>query len=151
LMERAGVEEDAARDELLEPRGRDLRGELYLRRAEAGAQRTLDLRIARRVDPEPERAEEAEDRPRRVRLHRVAECEAEGVREGERAARGRLERRTVVDEARRPEPFAHLGGLGAGEEHGAQRITAARRNATARRHTAVQRFAIDPAPDGLYS
>src|SRR5207249_12181807 len=45
LVERAGVVEDAQRDELLEPAGRHLRGELDAPGGEAGAQRALDLGV----------------------------------------------------------------------------------------------------------
>src|SRR5439155_1940 len=80
-----------------------------------------DLGVARGVDVEAEVAEEAQDGAVRVRLHRVAQREPEGVREGERRARRGLERRAVVDVARRAEALAHQGRLGRGEEHGPQR------------------------------
>src|SRR5206468_3393211 len=112
LVERAGVVEDAQRDELLEPAGRHLRGELDARGGEAGAERALDLGVARGVDVEPEVAEQPEDGVARVRLHRVAQREPEGLREGERGARRGLERRAIVDVARGAEPLAHQGRPG---------------------------------------
>src|SRR5216117_1108569 len=97
------------------------------------------------VDVEAEVAEEAQDGAVRVRLHRVAQREAEGVREGERRARRGLERRAVVDVARRAEALAHQGRLGRGEEHGAQRIIRGRANANRTRPTIVEPSAVDAA------
>src|SRR5439155_841903 len=99
----------------------------------------------RGVDVEAEVAEEAQDGAVRVRLHRVAQREPEGVREGERRARRGLERRAVVDVARRAEALAHQGRLGRGEEHGAQRIIRGRANANGTRPTSVEPNAVDAA------
>src|SRR5437773_12548007 len=99
-MEGAGGAENAQRHELLEPAGPHLRGELDAPGGEAGAQRALDLRVARGVDVEAELAEEAQDGAVRVRLHRVAQREPEGVREGDRGDCRGPEPRAVLDLAR---------------------------------------------------
>ncbi len=97
------------REVLGEPARRHLRGELDRPRREAGAQRALDLVVARGVDVEAEVAEELEHAAARVGLHRVAQREAERRGEGERPPRRRLERGAVVDVARRAEALADLG------------------------------------------
>jgi hypothetical protein len=133
LVERAGVVEDAAADELFEAARRHLRRQLDACGLEARAERALDLGVAGRVDVQAELAEHAQDGAARVRLHRVAEREAEGVREGERGARGGLERRAIVDVAGCAEPLTDGRRVGSCQEHRGQRIIRRRRNATARR------------------
>src|SRR3981081_121092 len=91
LMERAGVEEHAAGDMRLEGAGGRLGGELDALWSEAGPQRPLDLEIARSIDVQAEVAEELEHAAAGIGLHGIAECEAEGRREGEGLARGGLE------------------------------------------------------------
>ena len=98
-----------------QPARRHLRGQLDLRRREAGAQRALDLEVAGGVDVQAERAEQLQDAEARVGLHRVAQREAERRRERQRLAGGGLERRAVVDVAGRAEALAHLGGAGGRE------------------------------------
>jgi len=129
LMERARVVDDSPADELLEPAGRHLGGELDVPGGEAGAERALDLGVARRIEVEPQVAEQLQDGEVGVRLHGVPEREPEGVREAEGGSRRSLERRAVVDVARGAEAFAHVLRLDGRERHGAQRIIGQRGNA----------------------
>ena len=120
LVERAGVEEHAARAGARASRARrHLGGELDALGREAGPQRPLDLVVARGVDVQAQLAEERQDAAARVGLHRVAQREAEGRREGERLPRRRLERGAIVDVAGRAEALAHLGGDLGGDVSGA--------------------------------
>jgi hypothetical protein len=68
---------------------------------------------------EAELPEQAQHGVIRVRLHRVAGGETEGVREREHAAGRVLERGAVVDVARGPEAVAHRRSLRGRQEHGA--------------------------------
>ena len=64
LVQRAGVEEHAAAQVLGEPARRHLRRELDRAGGEAGAQRALDLVVARGVDVQAEVAEQLAGSPR---------------------------------------------------------------------------------------
>ena len=110
LVERAGVDQHAGLEELRQPRGRHLRGELDLARREAGPPRALDLVVAGGIDVQAELAEEREDAVVRVRLHGVAQRVAERRRECQRGARGRLQGGALVDVRRSAEALPHLGG-----------------------------------------
>src|SRR5262249_12718453 len=83
---------------------------------EPGAQRALDLPIARGVDVEPEIAEQRQHCPAGIRLHRVAKRKAEGRAEREETPCGPLEHGGVVHVAGSAEPVTHFGGLPRGEE-----------------------------------
>ena len=109
LVERARIEEHAAGQVLGEPARGHLGRELDRAGREAGAQRALDLVVARGVDVEAEAAEQLQDTAARVGLHRVAHGEPEGRGEGEGPPRGRLEGAADVDIARRGEAVADLG------------------------------------------
>jgi len=68
LVQRARVEQDAARD-VPPSRGATASAtELDLQRREARGDRALDFPVARRVDVQPKIAEQREDAPARVRL-----------------------------------------------------------------------------------
>ncbi len=118
LVQRAGVEEHAAREVPLERARRHLRRELDALGREARPQRPLDLEVARGVDVQAELAEQREDAAARVGLHRVAHGEAERRREGQRLPRRRLERGAIVDVAGRAEALAHQGGDIGGDASG---------------------------------
>jgi hypothetical protein len=68
---------------------------------------------------ETQRVEHAENAAGWVRLHRIAQDEAEGRRKGQGRASGRFESGAIVDIAGGAETRAHLGGdLGAEERGG---------------------------------
>ena len=110
----------------LEEAGGRLGGELDALWSEAGPQRPLDLEIARSIDVQAEVAEELEHAAAGIGLHGIAECEAEGRREGEGLARGGLEGGAIVDVAGRAEAPAHLRCDIRGETRGsAERVRGA--------------------------
>ena len=119
LVQRAGVEEHAAREVPRERARRHLRGELDALGREARPQRPLHLEVARGVQVQAQVAEQREDAAARVGLHRVAHGEAERGRERERLPRRRLERGVIVDVAGRAEAATHLGGDIGGDVSGA--------------------------------
>jgi hypothetical protein len=116
LVQRARVQAHAAADVLGQPRRRHLRAELDLRRGVSGAQRALDLPVAGGVDVQAEIAEEVQDAPARVGLHRVPDSEAVRRAEAEQLARSGLQRGRIIDVARRAEALAHARGLLRGQQ-----------------------------------
>ena len=102
--------------------------------AEAGAERALDLVVARRVDVEAELAEERQDGALRVRLHRVAEREAVQAREREGRARRGLERARGRRRSMGVPKRSRTSAASAGVRNMARRESSGgRANATARR------------------
>src|SRR5262249_14498891 len=118
LVERAGIEQHAPASVLGDLARRHLRGELDLARCKSGLDGPLDLEIAGRVDVEAQLAEKAKDAARGIRLHGVAQGEAERSRERKRRPSGRLEGDAIIHVAGRAEAVAHLGGELGGEKRG---------------------------------